>query len=132
MAVTIITASHVFMYRKYVAISVWSRWFGCNLKLLAWCFCFSHRLCACEFGVCAHLHAEVIVPEVHTFNRGQQKTWENPYSFPSGLCIQIYILLPGDQDKKAERSQVWVLFIFSLIIGALGSQLECKNSCVMI
>lgn len=78
--------------------------------------------------MCTHLYAEVIVPEVHSFNRGQQKTWE----IPSGLCIQIYISVPGDQDEKAERSQVWVLFIFSLIICAPGSQMECKNTGVMM
>lgn len=61
-----------------------------------------------------------------------RKLGKYPLSFPSGLCIQIYISVSGDQDEKAERSQVWVLFIFSLIIGALGSQLKCKNTGVMM
>lgn len=43
-------------------------------------------------------------------------------------AFQIYISVPGDQDKTAARSQVWVSFVLSLITGALGSQREYKNS----
>lgn len=45
-------------------------------------FAFPQLLCAC---VCIHLHVEVIVSEVHTWDRGQQKTWEIPSLRPLRL-----------------------------------------------